>query len=85
MSHRRFRPCDRCGRRARSLQAMTDWNVVLELGVIISLLCPDCQTPEENAEAAINEATLDYAVIDLPSWTPGGGGTRIAGIPKRFG
>jgi hypothetical protein len=25
-------------------------------------LCPDCQTPEENAEAAINEATLEYGV-----------------------
>ncbi|MDQ6854726.1 MAG: hypothetical protein M3046_13715 [Actinomycetota bacterium] len=23
-------------------------------------MCPDCQTPEENAEAEINEATLDY-------------------------
>lgn len=53
---------------------MRDWNVVVELGVITGLLCTDCQTVEENAEAAVNEATLDYAVID----------GRLAGRPKGF-
>lgn len=69
---RRFRPCDRCGRRARSLNAMSNWNVVVERGYVTGLLCPACQTPEENVEAAINEATLDYTLI----------GGRLAGRPK---
>ncbi|GJO37416.1 hypothetical protein NJB1604_02180 [Mycobacterium marinum] len=69
---RRSRPCDRCGRRARSLAAMSDWNVVVERGYVTGLLCPNCQTPQENAEAAVNEATLDYTVID----------GRLAGRPK---
>ncbi|MCV7380265.1 hypothetical protein H7K38_16600 [Mycobacterium alsense] len=51
---------------------MADWNVVVEYGVVMGLLCPACQTPEENAEAAVNEATLDYFMV----------GDRIAGTPK---
>lgn len=51
--------CERCGRRMRS---SAGWNMTLEAGVIVGYLCPGCQTPEENAEAEINEATLDYAV-----------------------
>lgn len=31
-------------------------------GVPAGYLCPGCQTPEENAEAEVNQATLDYAV-----------------------
>ncbi|MFF7415705.1 hypothetical protein [Streptomyces lydicus] len=31
------------------------------MGVLRGLLCPECQTPEENAEAEVKEATLDYA------------------------
>jgi hypothetical protein len=31
-------------------------------GRIVELLCPDCQTPEEDAEAAVNEATLEYGI-----------------------
>lgn len=68
----RLRPCDRCGRRGRSLAAMADWNVIVEYGLITGLLCPACQTPEENVEAAVNEATLDYTMI----------GDRLAGRPK---
>lgn len=67
----RFRPCDRCGRRARSLAAMENWNVIAEFGLITGLLCDRCQTPEEYAEAEIRAATLDYAVI----------GGRLAGRP----
>lgn len=26
-------------------------------------ICPSCQTPEENAEAVINEATIDYSQV----------------------
>jgi len=49
--------CARCGRRALNL---TDWNMEMRQGVAIYFLCPRCQTPEENAEAARNESTLDY-------------------------
>ncbi|MDC8973986.1 hypothetical protein [Mycobacterium marinum] len=51
---------------------MDGWNVVVERGYVTGLLCPNCQTPQENAEAAVNEATLDYTVID----------GRLAGRPK---
>jgi hypothetical protein len=36
------------------------WNIVVESGYITGLICPDCQTAEENTEAEINAATLDY-------------------------
>jgi hypothetical protein len=49
--------CDRCRRRCRRLEG---WNVVGDKGVIVGHLCPDCQTPEENAEAEIKAATLNY-------------------------
>lgn len=49
--------CKRCGKKYR---ARGDWNAVLRDGVVLHLLCPRCQTPEENAEAEINLATLDY-------------------------
>jgi hypothetical protein len=51
--------CDRYGRRCRNPAFVTDeWNATLRQGVVVGYLCPDCQTPEENAEAAIHEATL---------------------------
>jgi hypothetical protein len=61
---RRPKRCDRCGRRGRTFAAMAGWNVVVKSGYITGLHCPSCQTPEEHAEAAINEATLDFAVIN---------------------
>ena len=42
------------------MRSATAWNVTTSMGVITGYLCPTCQTPEENAEAEINEATLDY-------------------------
>ena len=50
--------CDRCGRRTRN---HAGWNAIFEQGRIVGHLCPNCQTPEENAEAAVNEATLAYS------------------------
>lgn len=50
--------CARCDRRCRG---QAGWNCTVVAGVIVALLCPACQTPEENAEAEINAATLDYA------------------------
>jgi hypothetical protein len=32
----------------------------MQQGVVVGFLCPGCQTPEENAEAVINESTLVY-------------------------
>lgn len=52
--------CDRCRRRLRNLSVDTTWNVVLDQGHIEGYICPNCQTLEENTEAEINEATLDY-------------------------
>lgn len=53
--------CGRCRRRPTAEQWTREaWNVTMADGVIIGFLCPDCQTAEENAEAEINEATLDY-------------------------
>lgn len=49
--------CDRCARRMRS---GTGWNATFKQGIVVGYLCPECQTPEENSEAEINEATVDY-------------------------
>lgn len=49
--------CDRCGRRWRGQE---DWNAKFKQGVVVGALCAACQTPEENAEAVINEATVDH-------------------------
>lgn len=67
--------CSRCGRRLRNpaSQAGKGWNVEMKGGEARAYLCPDCQTPEENAEAEINEATLDYFRL------PGG---QVFGQPK---
>ena len=65
--------CQRCGRRYRG---RGDWNCTVSRGVVVAALCPDCQTPEENAEAAINEAMLDYG-HDAEG--------RVRGRPKKDG
>lgn len=44
---------------------MDGWNATVSRGVITGYLCPGCQTPDENAEAEIHEATLDYGVNSL--------------------
>jgi hypothetical protein len=51
--------CQRC---RSPYRGHGDWNVHMRAGEPQYLLCPTCQTPEENAEAAINEATLQYSV-----------------------
>jgi hypothetical protein len=57
--------CRRCGRRATKAEIGSPdnaWNVTLRDGAIVAegFNCPDCQTPEENAEAEIRFDTLDY-------------------------
>ncbi len=51
--------CERCGRRYRG---QPDFNAVFSAGLVISAVCGPCQTPQEWAEAVVNEATLDYGV-----------------------
>lgn len=58
--------CVRCNRRLRSAAG---WNVIFSKGTPTAILCPTCQTPEENAEAEIREATTDYT----GSWVDGCG------------
>jgi hypothetical protein len=57
----------RCSRCDRKYKGRGNWNHVFRGGACVGALCPDCQTPEENAEAAINEATLDYSVDEQGS------------------
>lgn len=52
--------CDRCKRRYRG---HGEWNTVFSKGFLTGHICPDCQTPEEHTEAAINEATVDYSTV----------------------
>jgi len=44
----------------RNPHAGDGWNAVFDRGIFAGVICPDCQTPMENAEAEINLATLDY-------------------------
>lgn len=62
--------CSRCGRRLRS---MTGWNVNVVAGNVVDFICPACQSPEENAEAEINEATIRYSTDAFG---------RLVGTPK---
>lgn len=53
--------CSRCGRRFRETAPDADgWNGTYIKGVLVGAICPTCQTPEENAEAEINAATIEY-------------------------
>jgi hypothetical protein len=49
--------CERCKKRYRG---SGDWNATVRGGKVVGVLCPDCQTPDENAEAVVNQATLVY-------------------------
>lgn len=51
--------CSRCGSTGTD---RGDWNYEFKSGSLIAVICPRCQTPEENAEAEINEATLEYGL-----------------------
>ena len=58
MSERKLSPCARC---ARPYDGDPRWNVVYVQGRAVQALCPDCQTPEEAAEAEENRHTYDYS------------------------
>ena len=69
--------CARCNRRFRASAADADmWNSTFKSGVPVETLCPACQTPDENAEAAINEATLSYGRDAFG---------RVLGVPRLGG
>lgn len=56
---------NRCVRCRRTVPAVpTGWNGEWKLGILKSVICPDCQSVEENIEAEINEATLSYVSKD---------------------
>lgn len=67
--------CARCQRRLRNLDTAGErgWNARLENGLVTAVLCPDCQTPLENAEAVINDATTEVL---------GTVGGRLVGRPR---
>lgn len=54
--------CTRCNRRHRTVGTDDGWNVEFRREIFVAKICPACQTPAENAEAAVKEATLDYRV-----------------------
>lgn len=56
--------CARCERPfSLTVPDVDAWNGVLNpAGELVGLLCPDCQTPEEDAEATIRDATEDVAI-----------------------
>lgn len=63
----------KCKRCEKLFRGQLGWNVELRGGVVQFALCGDCQTPEENAEAELNAATLTYAKDELG---------RVVGTPK---
>jgi hypothetical protein len=57
--------CTICHRRFR--EHSTDaayWNCEVHSGVVTRIICPDCQTPTQDMEAAVNDAMLDYSSRD---------------------
>ncbi len=50
--------CDRCNKLYRG---HGDWNAVLRHGDVVGFVCTSCQSADENVEAVINEATIDYS------------------------
>ena len=55
----------RCERRSKCSRGRGDGNMTLEHGAVVALLCLSGQTPDQNAEAVINEATLLCARDEL--------------------
>jgi len=57
--------CDRCPRPYHpNVADAAYWNMVLRDGRIVAVLCPGCQSPEEDMEAEVNQATLSYEADD---------------------
>lgn len=52
--------CSRCDKRIHK-DVMA--NVTVKHGVIVGFLCSNCQTGEEQIEAAVNESLIDYSTM----------------------
>lgn len=65
MARKKVRPLGHCTRCTRACWKDADdaerWNIDFAQGCPVGYVCPECQTPEENAEAEVKAATLDYA------------------------
>ena len=61
--------CDRCGK-VEFAGTAEKWNAVFGKGIITGFLCPDCQTDEEDLEAQVNEAVIDYSKTVTVSTIP---------------
>lgn len=73
-NQRKYAPkCDRC-KGTPTAQDRHLWNVTVKQGIIVGFLCPNCQTVEEDLEAQVNEATIDYQGVDAFG--------RLVGRPK---
>lgn len=57
--------CSRCSRRQRNRASVEGqrWNSTWKDGRVVGHLCPDCQTPEEDSEAARNYGEYDYSTM----------------------
>lgn len=53
-----------CGLCDRSYFGEDGWNATIVGGRPVGFTCPECQTPEQSAEAEINDATTDYSLDD---------------------
>ncbi|WP_103529559.1 hypothetical protein [Streptomyces sp. SM12] len=64
MARTKVRPLGHCTRCTRDFWEDADdasrWNTEFVQGHVVGYLCPECQTPEENAEAEVKAAMLDY-------------------------
>ena len=49
--------CMRCNRDIRDSEDQAEWNAAMSDGRVVGFVCPDCQTPEENAEAVVRDAS----------------------------
>jgi hypothetical protein len=56
--------CKRCTATTFLDKPKAGWNMVYDKGYLTGYLCPGCQSPEENAEAEINEATVKPTGMD---------------------
>ncbi|WP_189819667.1 hypothetical protein [Streptomyces olivaceoviridis] len=65
MARTKIQPLGHCSRCTRACWKdggdFRRWNGTMSRGILVALICPDCQTPEEHIEAEVKEATLDYA------------------------
>lgn len=50
--------CSRCNKRIHKDPGS---NMTVRKGILVGFICSRCQTPDETAEAVINESTLDYS------------------------